>query len=147
MSDEITVRSSLHIRKETSSGEVQLEYLPKPTTFTDDLTGVKGPTPGAFDASILGTDVDLTELTTPGYCRIRNLDDTNFVTVGIWDPEGSTFHPFLELGPMKHVDLQLSRYIQEEYGTGTGTTGAGTNRLRVKADTATCNVSVEAFEK
>ena len=93
-----------------------------------------------------GTDVDFSELTIPGLCRLMNLDATNFIEFGIWDPEGGVFYPLGEIGPGKTYTIKLSRNLQEEFGTGTGTTGADTNRLRIKADTAACNVLVEAFE-
>jgi hypothetical protein len=146
MSNEATIRSSLIILKDDGSGTTLLQYAGQPTAFQADVTGTFGPTPGAFAASTAGTDVDLTELTTPGLCRIMNQDDTNYVTVGMWDPEGSTFYPMMELLPGETYVFRLSRSIEEEYSTGTGTTGANTNRLRIKADTAACNVLVEAFE-
>lgn len=146
MADEATIRSSLQIRKDDGSGLVLLDYRSQPTTFEADVSGTLGPTPGAFAASTAGTDVDLTELTTPGFCRLTNQDATNFVTFGIWDPEGNTFFPLGEILPGESYVLRLARDIQAEYGTGAGTIGANTNRLRIKANTAACNVNVEAFE-
>ena len=140
MADEATIRCSLDINKPP------LRYISRPTVFTFDVAGTKGPVPGAIEASVLGTDVDFSELTTPALCRIMNLDGTNFVEFGIWDPEGITFYPLGEVLAGETYVLRLSRYLQEEYGTGTGTTGADTNRLRIKADTAAVQVLVEAFE-
>ena len=140
MANEATIRSSLAITKG------KLKYSGQPTSFTADVAGTKGPTPGAIDVSIEGTDIDLGELTTPGLCRLMNLDDTNYVVYGIWDPEGARFYPLGELLPGETYVIRLARMIEEEYGTGTGTVGADTNRLRMKADTATCNIVVEAFE-
>ena len=145
MSNEARVQSSLTIRK-TSGTVTQLDYRSAPTTFTVDVTGTKGPVPGAISATVAGTDVDFGELTQPTLCVLHNQDATNFVEYGIWDPEGSTFYPLGELGPGESYVLKLSRNIQEQYQTGTGTTGDDTNRLRFKADTAACNISVEAFE-
>lgn len=141
MSNEVTVRVSLQIRK----GE--LDYRSYPTQFQADASVGEGPTPGLVLATTAGVSVDLTELSTPGFCWMQNLDATNYVTYGIWDPENSTFFPIGELLPGEFVMLRLARDIEEEYGTGTGTTGANTNRLRLKADTASCHVRVEAFEK
>lgn len=140
MADEAQVNSSLRIIKGN------IEYYSLPRVFSADVTGTKGPTPGVMVASVTGADVDLSELTTPALCRLINLDTTNFVEYGIWDPEGSTFYPLGEIQPGESYIIRLSRYLQEEFGTGTGTTGADTNRLRLKADTAACNVVVEAFE-
>lgn len=141
MADEAIVRSSLQIK----AGNVN--YQSQPTAFKADVTGRKGPVPGAIAVSTDGTDVDFGELTTPGLCRIQNLDPTNFVEYGIWEPATSTLYPLGELLPGETYILRLSRNLQEEYlGTGTGTS-APTNRLRFKANTAACNVVVEAFEK
>ena len=142
MSDEATIQGSLQI----VSGELQ--YYSRPTVFLADVAGAKGPVPGAISVSTAGTDVDFSELTTPGLCRIMNVDPTNFFEYGIWDPESHTFYPLGELLVGEFTILRLSRNIQEEYGTapGTGTTGADTNRLRLKANVATCIALVEAFE-
>lgn len=130
---EVTIRNSLSI----DAGN--LEYSSKPTNFTGSISSVnpKGPVPGALDVTTSGTDVDLSELTTPGYCRIMNLDATNYVTFGIWD--GSDFHPLGEILPGETYPIRLSRSI----GLGVGT---GYENLRLVADTATCIVVVEAFE-
>lgn len=142
MANEATIRAQLTLKK----GEI--DYRSNPTVFLADVTGTKGPTPGAIACAVApGTDVDLSELTTPGFCVLHNLDSTNYVTYGIWDPEGGKFYPLGELLAGEFTVVRLSRNIQEEYGTGTGTTGADTNRLRIVADTAACNVFVGAFEK
>ncbi len=145
MADEATVRSSLQVLKKSGTTEL-INHSTKPTTFKADVAGTKGPVPGAIDVTVEGTSIDFSELTTPGLCRIMNQDATNFVTYGIWDPEGSTFYPLGEILPGETYVLRLSRDMQWELGTGTGTTGAETNRLRFKADTATVSVLVEAFE-
>ena len=121
-----------------------LVYHQYPTSFRVDVTGKKGPTPGAMSASVDGTDVDLSELVTPTICVIRNLDATNFVEVGVWD--GTEFYPLMEIGPGEHYPFKLSRNLGNSYGTGTATVDT-THNLRIKADTAACNVYVGAFEK
>lgn len=142
-----TVQANLQVRK-VSGSVVQIEYNGVgPSSFEVVVTGTQGPVPGAVLVTTEGTDIDLSELTTPGLCEIHNQDDTNFVTVGIWDPEGSKFYPMDEVGPGEKYPKKLSRDLQEEFGTGTGTTGADTNRLRIKADTDPCVVYVGAFEK
>lgn len=149
MSSEATVRCSLRIRK-TSSDITLIDYNSQPSAFVTDVDGTKGPTPGAISASIYGTDVDLSQLTVPGLCRIMNQDDTNWVEVGIWDPELLKFYPLMELLPGESYVLRLSRQLGSEFaegaGTGTGTTGPDTNRLRIRANNAACNVLVDAFE-
>ncbi len=147
MANEAQIRTSLQIDKGTDP--VQIAYRSQPTVFLADVAGVKGPLPGAFAVSTAGTDVDFSELTTPALCRIMNLDATNFVTYGIWDPEGGLFFPLGEMLPGESYILRLSRVLQGEFGTEggpAGTVGPNTNRLRCMADTAAVNVLVEAFE-
>jgi hypothetical protein len=138
MSNEAEIRSSMTIN------HTNLDYRSYPTSFKADVTGELGPTPGAFTATVQGTDVSLAELTVPGFCEIANLDDTNFVEVGIYDDGG--FHPLMEVGPGERYVIKLSRNVGEQFGTGTGTTDTGTT-LRIKADTASCAVFVGAFER
>lgn len=140
MANEATVRSSLQIQV----GEI--DYSSRPTTFKATVTGQKGPVPGAFTAALTGTNLDLSELTTPGLCRLQNLDDENFVTYGAYDPETEKFYPMGELLPGETFVTRLSRNLGWEYGTGTGTTGAETNVIQFRADTAPVDVLVEAFE-
>ena len=116
------------------------------SSFFGNVTGKKGPCPGAFSVSVLGTLVDFSELTTPGYAMIRNLDPTNFVEYGAWEPSTGKFYPIAEILPGEFYPLRLSRHLGSEYGTaGTGATGGG-NYLMIRADTTACNVSVEANE-
>lgn len=147
MSGEAQIQVSLQINKSDTAGIVN--YRSYPTQFTADVDGALGPTPGAFVASIYGTDVDLSELTQPGLCRLSNQDPTNYVSYGIVDPETDKFYPIGEILPGEFFVLRLSRNLGLEYygsGTGTGTSGANTNKLRIVADTADCVVLVEVFE-
>lgn len=147
MSGEAKIHVSLQITKADAAGNVN--YRSYPTQFDADVDGALGPTPGAILASIYGTDVDLSQLTVPGICRLSNQDSDNFVTYGIYDPEADKFYPLGELLPGEFYILRLSRDLGWEStgsGTGTGTTGPQTNRLRVQADTAACAVLIEAFE-
>jgi hypothetical protein len=140
MSNEIRITSSLQVTKGS------LKYISQPTAFLANLNTAEpiGPTPGSFTATVGGTDVNLTALTgLGGVCRMMNVDPTNFVTVGIWD--GAKFQPLFELLPGEVYAVRLSRELGKDYGTGTGTTGSG-NTMRIKADTASCIVLVEAFD-
>ena len=140
MSDEATIRQSLEI---DNSG---LKYRTYPTQYKTDVSGAKGPTPGAITATVDGVNVSLSELTTPGLCEIRNLDQTNYVEVGLWDASISYFSPLMEIGPEEHQIIKLSRNFGKSYGeTGTGTTDNDI-QLRVRANTASCEVFVGAFE-
>lgn len=139
MSNEIQVRSSLTIKK---GG---LFFPNQPLGFSDTMVGLGGPTPGYLLATTAGIDVDLSELNVPGWCVINNLDPDNFVEVGIREPATSTFYPMLEVPPGTGYPIKLSRNIMEEY-VGTGTSPA-TNFLHIKANTASCKVIVQAFER
>lgn len=139
MTNEASIQSNLRL----SVGS--LNYQSRPTQFYADVSAAKGPTPGNVLCALTGTNVDLSELTTPGLCRIMNLDSTNYVEVGIYD--GASFYPLMELLPGESFVFRLARNLNEEYGTGTGTTGEGINTLQIKARTAACQVLVEAFEK
>jgi len=139
MANEASIRSSLSILVG------KLDYRSNPTSFNADVSTADGPTPGTISATLAGTDVSLTELTTPGLCRIMNLDSTNFVEVGVHD--GTSYFPLMELLPGETFVFRLARDLGLEFGTGTGTINADVNTLRIKADTAACNVTVEVFEK
>lgn len=133
MSDEAQIRSSLQINKGN------LRYSSQPTAFRADVSGTNGPTPGAIAVATTGTNVSFAALTTPGLCRLMNLDSTNYVTWGIYD--GAFFFPLGEILPGESYVIRLSRILgSESPGTGTG------NSLRMVANTAACNVAVEAFE-
>lgn len=140
MSREATILSSLRIAKG------KLVYQSNPTAFYVDVTTAKGPVPGAIAATVAGVDVDLSGLTTPSLCRLMNLDDTNFVTVGAYEPTGSSFIPFMEIGPGETYVIKLSQSFGQQWA-GTGTADeAGVVSLHIKADTDACVVLVEAFE-
>lgn len=139
MANEIRVTCSLQIKKGN------INYQSRPTAFTADMQGDVGPAVGTILVPLAGVNVDLSQLGTPGLCRIQNLDTTNYVVIGIYD--GSIFFPMLELLPGESYPLRLYREIGTEFtGTGTGTP-ADVNNLRIKAFGGPCLVLVEAFEK
>lgn len=143
MASEIQVRVGLGIRKDN------LQYQSQPQAFNADMvtSTPKGPVPGAFSVSVDGTACDLSQLTTPGFAKIQNLDSTNYVEYGIRDVSSNLFYPLGELLPGEVYVLRFSRNLLEEYDSpGTGTTGP-VNQLWFKANTAACVVTVEAFEK
>jgi len=137
MSSEATIQSTLTIRKLSSTTTV-LDYSSRPTSFVADVTGTKGPSPGAVSITTGGTSIDLSELSWPSLCRFMNQDDTNRVEVGVYDGV-STFYPFIELLPGESYTMRLSRYLQ---GPGT----AGTWELYGQAYGDTVVLLVEAFE-
>lgn len=104
-----------------------------------------GPTPGTITVPTTGIDVDLAELSQPGWAWIQNLDPTNYVTLGIHD--GSVLHPFGELLPGMMFPIFLSRSLGEEHTiAGTATTG-NVNTLHIKANGASCKVRFDAMER
>lgn len=145
MASEIQFRASLQIRVG------QQDYRSSPTSFTDDVSSAAdagiGPTPGRITVSTMGTDVDLSELTTPGYVWMHNTDSDNACDWGIYDPEQDRFYPVGRLGPGQFCQFFLSPLFGQEYypATGTGTTGP-TNTLRLRAQTASVVMRVDAFE-
>lgn len=124
MADEARIQSYLQIRKGN------LDYLSRPNSFVADVGTAFGPSPGAVTVTTGGTDVAFTGLTTPALCRLMNLDSTNFAEYGVWD--GATFHPLGELLPGETYVLRLSRNL---------------TTFRLRANTASCAVLVEAFEQ
>ena len=146
MADEAQLHVNLFINKD--DGIVQ--YQSYPQVFIADVDGAKGPTPGSFTASVYGTAVDLSALTVPGLCWFRNQDPANYVTYGIEDPDTDSFFPLGEALAGEFFAIRLSRAIGQVWdagGTGTGTSGTSDQRLMFYADTADCQVTVEAFEK
>lgn len=145
MANEARVSAGLTIRK-TSGTVTLLDYRRSPT-FNADVTGSKGPTPGALTIPTGGKVVSLEELSTPGLCLVTNNDATAYVEYGVLDVGADIFYPFGELLPGEATVFRFSRNFQEEYvGTGTGTTSQG-NRLFMKAHGNDAVVTVEAFEK
>lgn len=146
MANEANLTCSLSIQKQDGSGRLLIDYNGRPSNFRADVTGTKGPCVGAIRVPTAGVDVNFSELTTPGLCRLHNQDATNFVEYGIREPATGFFYPLGEILPGESYILRLSRNLQEEYtNTGTGTS-APTNFFHLKANTAACNVLVEAFE-
>ena len=139
MSSEITIRSGLSVR----SGNVN--YNPGLATFRASLLGTaKGPTPGVLTVTTTGLSVSFTQLVQPGVYRIKNYDATNYVEYGIL--VGSVFYPIGELLPGEEYVLRFSRNLGEgDTVPGTGTT-ASTNSFYLRANTAPCDMLVEAFE-
>ncbi len=147
MANEARVTAGLQILKRRSTDNRPLiQYNGQPSTFLVDVDGTKGPVPGSISVALAGTDVDLSELTQPGLCKMTNQDDENYVEYGIREPSTTTFYPLGEIGPGESYVIKLSRNLQEEYqGVGTATSAA-TNFLHFKANTAPVNVLIEAFE-
>lgn len=143
MSNEIRIQSSLQVKATASN----LVYQSQPTAFNINMSGSKGPTPGAINATMAGTVVNLSQLDTlGGVCRIMNLDLEAKITIGIWNPSIGKFHPLMDVLAGESYVVRLSSELGAEYGTGTGSVGDASDQLMVKAWTEPCNVLVEAFD-
>lgn len=126
MADEARVQVSVQVNDTNTNKSYQSDN----TAYNEDITTPTGPSPGTVSATTAGVSVTFTGLSTPGLCVLKNMDGTNYVEYGIWD--GVTFHELGELPPdNKPQVIKLSRNM-----TG----------FRLKANTATCLVLVEAFE-
>jgi hypothetical protein len=145
MADEARVTSFLAIRKSSTDGSLQ--YQSQPSSFVADVTGNKGPVPGALTVTTTGVNVDLSGLTYKGLCRVMNLEAdsaTTYVLMGMYD--GTNFFPLMEILPGETFVFRLYRYLGGEF-TGTGT-NADTDTLRMMSmGGASSNVVVEAFER
>lgn len=139
MANEAQIRASLNVKIGN------LDYRSSPTSFNATASVAKGPTPGGLTISTLGENIDLSELTTPGLCRIHNLSPTYYVQYGIYDVTLGEFFPLGELLPGEFTIFRLSRVLGRQYiGTGTGVTGQ--TSLRLRSIDGECNVVVDAFE-
>lgn len=127
MANEAAIDITLRIDK----GHLEVS---KRASFFADVSLAKAAVPGNVVATTGGVNVSLAGLTVPGLCWLTNLDATNYVTYGIHD--GSDFFPLGELFAGEETLVRLARDIN-----------AGSNELRLVANTASCNVDVQAFEK
>lgn len=138
MANEARVSVGISIRKGF------LDYRPPSEVYLSDVSVGRGPTPGTIAVPVTGVDVDLSALTNPGLCKMKNLDPTNYVEWGIHD--GSIFHPVGRMLPGEPCVFRISADLGlEEAVPGTGTTNPP-NTLFLRANGATCQVNVEAFD-
>lgn len=140
MANEAQVVCGLQIVKD------YLNYYSQPQSFSADIDAGKGPSPGAITATVIGTDVDLSNLTQPGLCRLHNQDLTNYVTAGVYDPEAGLFYPIIKMLPGEMAVFRFADDVLGEY-VGTGSVaGPVTNTFRIKAHMAPCVVQVDCFD-
>ena len=117
---------NLRLRVDVTNGDFRDKVDHGNATITQTGLGSDGgvvTVPSASEA-----DLDLSRLSTPGYCILRNLDDTNYVDYG---PKSSgVMVPFGRLEP---GDRQVVRFGPSVV-------------LRWQADTADVQVQVDAYE-
>ena len=140
MANEITFQAYLQIAKDG-----QVIYMSPNQSFLVDMTGKKGPAPGAITVPVDGVLIPLTAFTVPGVGEIRNLDITNYIEVGLSD--GVEFYPMLEVGPEEHYPIKLSRNILKAYGTGSGTGTLDSLNLWARAYGGACEAVFAFFER
>jgi len=120
-----------------------------PTVFTAVVTDGRGPYVGSKTIAVLGTTIDLSELSSlGGIARIHNQDSVNFVTYGITD--GIEFFPIHEIWPGEFYPCRFSRLLGrslEQTGTSTSSYDTGTYQLQMRANVAPVNVLIEVFER
>ncbi len=130
-------------------------YRSVPTGYQATVNGQNGPTPGALRVTTAGLNVDLSELTAMGgLCWIANygsivgdVDPSHRVDWGIWYTAEARFFPLGSLLPGEFTVIRLSPELgyDEPETTGTGT-GNIASRLRLRANTVTCQCRVDAFD-
>lgn len=123
-----------------------LTYQNQPTAFSPAVNGTNGPTPGATTISTNGTDVTFSQLDSlGGLCVLRNIDPTNYVTVGIRDKTSNEFYPLMDILPGETYPIRLSKDLgKEEAGTGTF---SGSNAVfHAKSNTANVILTIDAFD-
>ena len=133
MASEATVQSGLSIRK-VDGTIVVLDYVARPNAFLATVSGTKGPVPGAMAVTEASTPIDISQLETPGLCRLMNQDGDNRVSVNVT----------LELLPGESFVIRLN----SDYGSlGTGTPSNLTDFTAETDPGLTANLLVEAFER
>lgn len=130
MANEFTITSKLKLVNSN------LNFNPASSTFQPDQT-TANVSLQTISATTTGVTVSLATLTTPGIIQIQNVDTTNYVSIGLYI--SSTFYPLAELLPGETWIFRLARDIL--------TANAGAAVLRLKANTATCSVLLQAFDK
>lgn len=142
MAGEITVTASVQVR----NGDFQ--YQSTPTYFTANMEG-KRRTPGTIRVTPYGVDLDLSVLDNPSFSWAGNDDADNIIEMGIWDPESGKFYPLYEWLPGEVYPFRLSRNVFQEFGagTGTGSTGPSTNKIRLRSNLSECNFLIDVFDR
>lgn len=128
MANEITVIAAIQV----TNGNLKYPRMGG-SGFRVDQTTPFGGGPGAVIIGTAGEDISLADFVAAGWCRMVNLDDTNFVEIG--PKVGGTFHSFQELGPGEECVFKISSAVP------------GTNTFHVKADTAECKVMITVFDR
>jgi hypothetical protein len=143
VASEAQLRCGLSIRK----GGVVL--INESYTFSADVEGTFGPSPGGITVSASGTDIDFSKFTTPGLALISNLEDpgsvTSYLTLGTYDPTTDVFTPVSEIHSGETFPLRFARFVGRE-STGTGTLPGYDNKIQLRASSGVIRCSVKGFD-
>ena len=137
----------------------QFQFQSVPNFFNGNVVAQNGPSPGAVTVQPYGTDVNFSQITAQGnigYATLQNLDLTNYVEFGSWDPANDLFHPMGWIGPGEIYPFRFSPNFGSSFGggpgTGTGVVSTGST-LRFRCCDAAgepiaepVNVVVNAFQ-
>jgi len=124
MSDEIRMNMQVTVNK--SAASFSKTALNSNKTF--DQTGVGGPSPGRVSLTTSDTAISLAGLSTPGLVVITNHDATNYCEFG--PTSGGAIVKMIKLLPGMSAVFYLAAGVS----------------LRGQANTATCVISVDAYE-
>lgn len=144
MANEAVVTVGLRINNPSESAPLKFNDI-GPPSFSADVTGSFGPTPGSISVATTGTNIDLTQLGTPGFCVFYNQGTAFNVEIGIYDTESQQFYPFMLIKPGEKYQFRLSANVESQFGPGTGS-GTTTTRLRARGLGGTGKLFVGAFE-
>jgi hypothetical protein len=149
MSNEASIQVGLRISKNDANGVLTYASI-GPNGFTANVTGTKGPVPGAITASIYGTDVDFSQLTVPSWCEVYCMGPRYGFDLGIFDPNPGRFYPMMTLYPGEKTVFRISDLLGEYpggSGSGTGTIDSDAVRIRARGRGGAALAYIGAFEK
>lgn len=112
MANEITLQGTLQI----SNGDFKQDWRPGSIQVTQTTQAMAG---GIQSIGTSAEALGVTDVATPGYSFFRNLDATNFVTIGTY--VSSTYYPCLKLkaGEYGIVRLDGSKTFYAQADTAT----------------------------
>ena len=114
------------VRLSVTKGNLKLAY--GGTTLAEDMAGSKGGNPGTVNIGTSAELISLGDITSAGYCYIRNLDATNYVEIG--PTSGGALVPMLRLKAGQEALMPLTPSVA----------------LRGQANTAACDVLIAVIE-
>lgn len=124
MANEIKITSAI----EVENGNLKFPRHGGGQPLSFDQATLGGPYPGTIEIGTAEEVVSLSELTTLGWAKFINLDNTNYVT---WGPEsGGAMVPIGRMEPGEPAQFRIEPGIT----------------LRMQANTAACKVMILVFE-